>query len=63
MFVPCNNQPFGNKYHTIRCELFKVIYHIESIEGKDQPWGMGWKEFDEKENMAGLMVLCQSTYG
>ena len=56
MFVPHNPHPFGNEHHTIACELSKVIYHVEIVEGKDLPRGMGRKEFDEKGATSGLMV-------
>ena len=44
IFVPCKPHPFGNKYHTIVCALYKVIYHVEIIEGEDCKRGIGSKD-------------------
>ena len=56
MFVPHNSHPFVNKYNIIVCELTKVIYRIEIVEGKYRPREMGRKYFGKKGVMAGLMV-------
>ena len=41
MFVPRKPHPFVREYHTVVCELSKVIYHVEIIERKYRPRGMG----------------------
>ena len=56
IFVPQKPHPLGNKYHTIVFAIYKVIYRVDIVEGADQPWGLGWKEFDDKPGMAGFMV-------
>ena len=56
MFVPLKPHLFGNKCHTIPCALYKVIYHVEIVDGEDHPRDMGRKEFDEKVSMEGYMV-------
>ena len=61
MFVLHKPHHFGEKYHTIACELSKVIYHVDIVEGQDRPQGMGQKEFDEKRAMAGLIVRTTKT--
>ena len=47
--------PFGNEYLTIVCAIFKVIYSVDIVEGKDYPQGMGSKEFYYNGLMLGLM--------
>ena len=56
MFVPSKPHPFGNEYHTIPCDKYKVIYSYEIVEGKDQIIVMGKKEFEEKGETAVLMA-------
>ena len=41
MFVPHKPHPCGNKYHTIACAIYKVIYNAEIVEGKDRPRVIG----------------------
>ena len=35
MFAPLKSHSFGNKYHTIVCAKYKVIYIVEILGGKD----------------------------
>lgn len=55
MFVPRKPHPTGNEYHTIACGLSGVLWHMEVVEGKDQPPEMR-KEFDEMGKTVGLML-------
>lgn len=52
--------PFGNEYHTTADAETKILFHIEIVEGKDQPSSgpHSVKEFDDelKSKMAGLVV-------
>ena len=43
MFVPCKPHHFGNKYSTILCAKYKVIYNVLIMEGKDRPRVMSEK--------------------
>ena len=56
MFVPRKPHHFGNKYHTIACAKYKIIYNFDIVEGRDQPRVMGNTEFEEKGATAGLTV-------
>ena len=42
------------------CEIYKVIYHVEIVEGKDHLWGMRQKYFDKKRETAGMMVRMKN---
>ena len=37
MFVPRKPNPFGNEWHTSYCELCRIIFDVEIMEGKDGP--------------------------
>ena len=61
MFVPHKPHPFGNKYHTIACALYKVIDCVEIVERKDRLRETGRKEFDEKGDKEGLLIWVYNT--
>ena len=61
MFVPRKLHLFGNKYHTIVCAKYKVIYYVNIVKGKDRPRVMGEKEFEEKGVTDGLVVRMINT--
>lgn len=56
MFVPRKPHPSGNEYHTIACGLSGILWHMEMVEGKDQPPEILRKEFDEMGKTVGLLL-------
>ena len=57
MVVPHNLHPFGNEWHTILCALYGIIYHIELVEGKDQPPHLPETIFDGLGKTVELLLL------
>ena len=37
IFVPHKAHPFGNEYHKIACAKSKVVYNVETMEGRIEP--------------------------
>lgn len=57
---------FGNEIHTIACALTHIIFHMEFVEGKDQPQEgpHSRTEFDELGKTPGLCVrMTKSIHG
>jgi hypothetical protein len=62
MFVPRKPWPFGNEYHMIACGVFKILYNLALVEGKDKSKeGRGLKEFDGLSKTVGLLLRLTRT--
>ena len=56
MFVPRKPWPFGNEYHDACYAKSDIIWLVNLQEGKDQPWELGVKEYDNKGKTVGTLL-------
>ena len=56
MHVPCKPWKFGNEYHDAGCADSDIIWQVNLWEGKDHPWELGQKEYDEKGKTTGTLL-------
>ena len=49
---PC---PLENEYHAIACGTSGILYALEIVEGRDQPWQAN-KKFSDKGKIVGLLL-------
>eukprot|EP00957_Ditylum_brightwellii_P144384 10999197-Ditylum_brightwellii.AAC.1 len=64
MVVPRKPLPFGNKWHSIACGNSRIIYHLELVEGKDEPRKKPRPQYIEKGKTVSLMSrMSKPLYG
>ena len=56
VFCPRKPHPFGNKWHTARCGITRILFSIELVEGKDRPPERDRPEFDVLGKTDGLLL-------
>jgi hypothetical protein len=59
VFCPCKPHPFGNEYHTIACEVSRILYALEIVESKNHPREIPPDPTDQHGKMVSLL-LCLS---
>ena len=64
MYVPHKPWKFRNEYHDAGCADSDIIWQVNLWEGKDCPWELGQKEYDEKGKTTGtLLQLTKPVHG
>ena len=61
MCVPINPWSFGNKYHTIACDLTRVLYQMDIFRGKYIPIQRPPKVFSDLGKTVGLLLQIDKT--
>ena len=64
MFVPRKPWPFSNEYHDAGCTQSDIIWSLDLCEGKDLPWDLGEKEYNNLGKTVGLLLqLMKAVWG
>ena len=47
--------PLGNEYHTMTCGTSGILYALEIVQGREEPW-QGQKELSDKGKTVDLLL-------